>query len=818
VVAEYRGTLIMNNGQARLIMNRSMFGFVGALVVMLGGSFVLQAADVSTNWTATANGNWSDGANWAGGNAATGTTGKAYFTNAIPASLTVTVNSSPWTINSLTFSNSGAYGWSLTSGTLDLAGTTPTITVNGSGSTATVYSTLSGTNGLTKAGTGTLVLTNNIWGSGGGLTVSKGTLVLASAVYSNTVATHSYVDSGKLVLQGNAAYVQTNSARYFYLGNANSNTGVLTIADSALFQAPIMYVGYSGVGAVYQIGGTNGSTSTLTIGNSAGSYGFYSLAGGVLSNVSQQVQIGYQSMGVLYQTGGTQAGGDLYVTRSTCTGVLYVTGGTISRSANPVNYGNQSGGRGEWTMAGGTGTLSTVTFGMGSAANTSTGILNLNGGLLQVNNITMTRAEAQGYLNFNGGTLQSRQNNAAFLQGISGATIYGGGAFIDTVNFTNTIAQNLLAPTASGVTALPATGTLANYLGAPYVSLSGGGGTGATAVALFDYTAGTVTGLVITCPGVGYTSAPTVTLKGGGVADNNLGSAPIGAVASGGLTKLGTGVLTLSGTNTYSGDTTLTDGGTLILSNSLALQNSALNFTNGAVKFGGNSQSYQFGGLKGASNLVLTNLNAQAPVALTVNNMADMTYSGVLSDNNKGGSLIKAGTGKLTLAGTNTYTGATTVNNGTLEVDGILGTNTVMVTNNAILSGTGFIPGVVTVAAGAVLTPGGDAGTLKIGSVAGQANLVMNGTLIAAGNAGRGTTPWLSVTGNVTIASTAILSSTNLDLLPAGGTCTVLSFTGNREGTFSNSLPSGWQIVNSGTSNGSISIRKGYAGMILRFY
>ena len=65
----------MNYGQTRLIMNRSMFGFVGALVVMLGGSFVLQAADVSTNWTATANGNWSDGANWAGGNAATGTTG-----------------------------------------------------------------------------------------------------------------------------------------------------------------------------------------------------------------------------------------------------------------------------------------------------------------------------------------------------------------------------------------------------------------------------------------------------------------------------------------------------------------------------------------------------------------------------------------------------------------------------------------------------------------------------------------------------------------------------------------------------------------------
>lgn len=58
-------------------------------------------------------------------------------------------------------------------------------------------------------------------------------------------------------------------------------------------------------------------------------------------------------------------------------------------------------------------------------------------------------------------------------------------------------------------------------MGAPYVSIGGGDGTGATAVAWFDQASGTVTGLLVTSPGVGYTIAPTVTLYGGGPAATN---------------------------------------------------------------------------------------------------------------------------------------------------------------------------------------------------------------------------------------------------------------------------------------------------------
>ncbi|HLP78199.1 MAG TPA: autotransporter-associated beta strand repeat-containing protein, partial [Candidatus Paceibacterota bacterium] len=84
------------------------------------------------------------------------------------------------------------------------------------------------------------------------------------------------------------------------------------------------------------------------------------------------------------------------------------------------------------------------------------------------------------------------------------------------------------------------------------------------------------------------------------------------------------------------------------------------------------------GGLAGSGSLVLAETlivsagtaagshSYGAPFALTVgNNNASTTYSGVMSGE---GSLIKVGSGTLTLTGTNTYKGNTTVNGGILAV------------------------------------------------------------------------------------------------------------------------------------------------------
>jgi autotransporter-associated beta strand protein len=142
----------------------------------------------------------------------------------------------------------------------------------------------------------------------------------------------------------------------------------------------------------------------------------------------------------------------------------------------------------------------------------------------------------------------------------------------------------------------------------------------------------------------------------------NLGNPGTG----GSLAKTGTGMLTLAGANTFTGNTAVT-GGLLNLSNGLALQNSTL--TTAGIVFDSSVASHAFtiGGLSGSGNIALEdNAETPNPVALSIgNNGANTTYSGTLSG---GGSLMKIGAGTLTLTGEGTFTGATTIQSGVLNV------------------------------------------------------------------------------------------------------------------------------------------------------
>jgi fibronectin-binding autotransporter adhesin len=129
---------------------------------------------------------------------------------------------------------------------------------------------------------------------------------------------------------------------------------------------------------------------------------------------------------------------------------------------------------------------------------------------------------------------------------------------------------------------------------------------------------------------------------------------------TGGLSKSGSGSLTLSGVaNTYSGDNTIT-GGLVVID---ADANLGVN-TNNVILNGG--------GLSAADTLTL-NANRMlllGPGAGTVSVATNqtLTFAGIVADNGAAGALVKTGPGTLSLSGTNTYTGLTTVSAGKLIV------------------------------------------------------------------------------------------------------------------------------------------------------
>ncbi|MFM7205479.1 MAG: autotransporter-associated beta strand repeat-containing protein, partial [Planctomycetaceae bacterium] len=131
-----------------------------------------------------------------------------------------------------------------------------------------------------------------------------------------------------------------------------------------------------------------------------------------------------------------------------------------------------------------------------------------------------------------------------------------------------------------------------------------------------------------------------------------------------GLTKTGAGTLSLTLSNTFTGPTRV-DAGRLLVSHSAALARSTVDTQAGAtgtIAFGAVT-SATFGGLSGTNALALVNASSAA-VALTVGGNGESTlFAGRLSG---GGSLVKTGTGTVTLGGSNGHTGVSRVSAGRL--------------------------------------------------------------------------------------------------------------------------------------------------------
>ena len=338
--------------------------------------------------------------------------------------------------------------------------------------------------------------------------------------------------------------------------------------------------------------------------------------------------------------------------KGSCKGLFAVSLLTLSSLCQEVKAGNT------WTGLGGDANWLTVGNWGGAAPNYAAG-LQFAGGLNTgaVNNATATSAG----LAFNlGASAFNLTGNAITLGGGPGGGITNSSASVQTIGFGGT-----------GVT-LGAGQTWNSGL------LLGGGLTVGSAVNL--------AGQPLTVDG---TNTTTIS---GAVTDSGPGT--------GSINKINTGTLLLSGTNTFTGTTTVSNG-LLQLQNGAAIANSAAVVVTGPGALALLS-SETIGSLSGTGN---TNLNANT---LTVGNdgvvpfAGNSTYAGNLTG--VGGSLVKNGTGIFTTSGTNTYTGTTAVNAGVLNVTGThTGGGNYTIAPGATLAGTG----VITEALGASITENG---------------------------------------------------------------------------------------------------------------
>jgi autotransporter-associated beta strand protein len=339
---------------------------------------------------------------------------------------------------------------------------------------------------------------------------------------------------------------------------------------------------------------------------------------------------------------------------------------------------------GSYSLSGGTLTVPNHLV-LGNAAGT-TGTFNLNGGTATIGQIQ--GGSGTGIFNFNGGTLQAAASNTAFMQGLTTANVQSGGAIIDTHGFSVTIAQPLLAAgggltkTGNGTLTLSGNNTFSGgltvELGLLQIATINNAATNGPLGNNTSVTLGTtkpLSGTVGTLEFTGGSAASNMPFVLAGLAggvfrvDNASTNLTLSGTISGGeLYKYGSGTLTLSGNNSFSGDVLPVEG-TLVMGSPGALNSAGVNslaMEGGTVSLAGNNLTVA--NLAGNSGIVQDGTSSTP--TLTVNNAISNTYGGIIQDGPGGGalSLVKNSPGTLTLNGNNLFTGGVTINGGELQL------------------------------------------------------------------------------------------------------------------------------------------------------
>ncbi len=531
--------------------------------------------------------------------------------------------------------------------------------------------------------------------------------------------------SAGYILNGNGVTLAGGATALNYSATAGANTinNAITFATAAPTVTTI-------AGGTLTLNGAIDNGGLLVTLASAGATtinGALSNTGGLTSSGAGTVILAGANS---YSGTTTISAGSLQIGNAGLTGTL----GTGAVTDNAILTFNRTNALTVSSAISGTGTLTQAGTGTTilTGANTYSGLTTISAGTLQIGNAGVTGSLGTAGVTDNGALVFNRTDNIAVSNVVSGTgSVAQAGSGVLTLSGTNTY---------TGLTAVTA-GTLS------VASLANGG-----ANSNIGASTNVATNLILDGGTLQYTGAGVTTdrLFSVGINSGTIDSSGAGALnfnnagAMGFNAAAGTRTLTLTGTNAGSnilaavvGD----NGG----ATSVAKSNAGTWIFTGTNTYTGttsiNAGTLQIGN-GGATGTLGTGAVTDSG-ALIFNRTAALGVSNTISGT---GTLTQNGSGTITLSGTNTYSGATTVNVGTLKA-GVatqaFGVNSAVTLANVAgvtlditgfsntigsLAGGGALGGNVTLGAATLTAGGNNTSTAYAGVISGTGGIAKTGT------------------------------------------------------------------------------------------